>query len=227
MLELLLPFAFALGFAAFFNPCGLVILVAYITGYLKEGKTSGFLSSIFRGAYAGALASIGFILLFLVAGLVLSLPGLGAGELINEYISQITILLGIVLVIYGVGFYFGKFHLSISIKPGTGGKFSFLTFGAIFAIASLGCTLPLFLSVVVTSLLTTTLLEGLAVFFAYSIGMSVAMIGSTILIALSRETILRYIKKIMPYMNTLNSIVLVLVGLYLIYTRVTGNVPIF
>lgn len=55
------------------------------------------------------------------------------------------------------------------------------------------------------------------VFLAYASSMGVLMIAVSIAIGMSNETFVKWLRKIVPKMNIITSIVLIMAGSYLIY----------
>jgi len=91
---------------------------------------------------------------------------------------------------------------------------SMLLFGIGYGAASLGCTLPLFLTLVGASLsgggkITT--------FLAYGAGMAVVLMALSVLVALAREGAARAVRPLLPYMNRLAGLLLLASGGYLFY----------
>ena len=89
-----------------------------------------------------------------------------------------------------------------------------LLFGIGYGAASLGCTLPLFLTLVGASLsgggkITT--------FLAYGVGMAVVLMALSVLVALAREGAARAVRPLLPYMNRLAGLLLLASGGYLFY----------
>ena len=212
----LLSFAFLAGIFAFFNPCGMVVLISYISHYFKGAAERGFARNVLHGLSAGALATLGFITLFTIIGFAIVF----IGNSVKAAIPWITIVLGAGLVLLGIMILAKKNMGFLQIhtrKARSKGFVSFYEYGVLYALASLGCVLPIFLTVVVSSLATSGIIDGLIVFVAYSVGMGAVMIIATGALALSKKTLVDRIKNFLPLMNRLNAIILIAVGLYLIY----------
>jgi cytochrome c-type biogenesis protein len=94
---------------------------------------------------------------------------------------------------------------------------NFFLFGIGYSIASLSCTLPLFLLIVFQSLSAGGIKEGSIVFMAYALGMGSIMMAISIAISASNQTFIKWLRKIAPKMNIVTDIVLILAGSYLIY----------
>ena len=161
----LLALAFPAGVAAFFNPCGFIVLVAYVTNYLKEKNfKEGSWKAMVEGAKAGILATIGFVLLFVSVGMAFTFLGRGLALFIPQFIS----LVGVGLILLGIGYWFGKIYLSVPTATPTEKRPSFVFYGIFYAIASLGCVLPIFLAVLSASL-TESVQDAFLVFVTYAI----------------------------------------------------------
>ena len=100
----------------------------------------------------------------------------------------------------------------------------FFLFGIGYAIASLSCTIPIFLLVVFQGLSAGGVVQGSLVFFSYALGMGAVMTIISLAIAISNQAFVKWLKKLGPKMNIITSIVLILAGSYLIYYNlVTGK----
>jgi hypothetical protein len=89
-----------------------------------------------------------------------------------------------------------------------------LLFGIGYGAASLGCTLPLFLTLIGASLsgggkITT--------FLAYGAGMAVVLMALSVLVALAREGATRAVRRLLPHMNRIAGLLLLASGCYLFY----------
>jgi cytochrome c-type biogenesis protein len=89
-----------------------------------------------------------------------------------------------------------------------------LLFGIGYGAASLGCTLPLFLTLIGASLggggkITT--------FLAYGAGMAVVLMALSVLVALAREGAARAVRPLLPHMNRIAGLLLLASGAYLFY----------
>lgn len=213
---ILLSFAFLAGIVAFFNPCGMAVLISYISHYFKGAAEKGFARNILHGFAAGGLATLGFVTLFTVVGFAIVF----IGNSVRAAIPWITVFLGSVLIAIGILTLLKKNIGFLQIhtrKARSKGFLSFYEYGLLYALASLGCVLPIFLTVVVSSLATAGIADGLAVFLAYSAGMGAVMIIVTGALALSKKTLVEHIKNFLPMMSRLNALILIAVGLYLVY----------
>jgi cytochrome c-type biogenesis protein len=222
MIDAPLGIAFAAGLVATVNPCGFAMLPAYLSYFLGlEGQSGDAKASPARSLAVGGVVSLGFLLVF----------GL-AGVLINAGLSQLTDALPYFAIVVGVGLFFlgvamfRGFELTVALpkmQKGTGSRQwrSVFIFGVSYATASLSCTLPVFLLVVVGSLSTTSFVGGVATFLAYGFGMSLVLVALTVTLGAARGGLLRRLRVAMQYVNQASATMLVLAGIYIVWFWVT------
>jgi cytochrome c-type biogenesis protein len=228
-----LGFAFAAGMVATVNPCGFVMLPAFLTMYLTDqqgdsesGATARSLSqSLIKALYVSAALGAGFVLLFGGVGLAISS---GARSFITIF-PWVGFFLGFVMA--GLGAYLfagGKLYnnraQSAASRIGTASDTSvkgYFLFGISYAVASLSCTLPIFLGLISSSLATGGVVEATGQFLAYALGMTFVITVLTIGIAVFKGAMVNQIRRIMPYVHPISAGVLILVGGYLIFYWLT------
>ena len=214
-----LAYAFGVGMVATFNPCGFAMLPAYLSYFLGlEGEQDEAPdASILRALAVGASMTAGFLVVFGVLGLLLE-PALTT---INRRLPWVTILLGAVLLVLGVAMLAGR-TLSVRLpKFGRGPESrelsSVFLFGISYALVSLSCTLSLFTAAISTTVQDENLLIGILAFLAYGLGMGLVLMVITLAIALARQSLVKNLRKVLPYINRVSGALLVLAGLYVIY----------
>lgn len=221
--------AFSAGLVSFVNPCGFALLPVYITYYFKneELEKSTLWKRLFIGLIFGLMVSFGFVAIFSLIGFIVSYIGRG----LLKYVGWFDLFIGVLLVIIGFIFLFNlnaKINLSKITNFGEKLKsnklknkyLQFFFYGMGFAIASLGCTLPIFLLVVTTAIQQTGIANGIIIFLIYAAGMSFFMILFSLGVAFSKTIIEKTLKKWMPYIYKLGAVIVVIAGLYLIYNQV-------
>jgi len=233
----LIGFAFSAGAVAFLNPCGFAMLPSYVS-YFVESNRQQIISArsnsrlilvrrLTRGGLVGILVTAAFIATFGLAGIAISSLGIG----IAKFLPWIAVSCGIVIIGIGVAKVFGRtIHLNIPSPRGllytagsgnegekTPGFLNFFLFGIGYSIASLSCTLPLFLLIVFQGLSAGGIREGSIVFMTYALGMGSVMIAISLAISASNQTFVKWLRKLAPKMNLITSMVLILAGSYLIY----------
>jgi cytochrome c-type biogenesis protein len=101
-------FAFGVGMVAAVNPCGFAMLPAYLSLYLGAheegfGKRSS-MTRLLRALLVGATVSSGFVLLFGLAGLVISVGGsalLGVMPSLGIVFGGVLVLVGLWMLVGG------------------------------------------------------------------------------------------------------------------------------
>ena len=233
----LIGFAFSAGAVAFLNPCGFAMLPTYVS-YFVESNTHQIITShsnsrlilirrLTRGGLVGFLVTAAFIATFGLTGMAISSLGIG----IAKFLPWIAVSSGVVIIGIGIAKIFGRtINVNIPSPRGLlyttksrnehGKKLSFVNFflfGIGYSIASLSCTLPLFLLIVFQGLSAGGIREGSIVFMTYALGMGSVMIAISLAISASNQTFVKWLRKLAPKMNLITSIVLILAGSYLIY----------
>jgi threonine/homoserine/homoserine lactone efflux protein len=89
-----------------------------------------------------------------------------------------------------------------------------LAFGASYAVASLGCTLPLFLSVVAGRPNATS---GALTVLAYGLGMGLVLTTLALALALAREPLVQRLSAARRHVDRVAGALLVLAGAYLVW----------
>lgn len=188
------------------------------------------------GILIGIVITVVFVTIFGLTGLAISVAGTG----ITKYFPWIAVISGIVIIGMGIFNILGKtFHINIplpkgflsnNIDSGSDKDFEnkdnkikylkFFLFGIGYSVASLSCTLPVFLLVVFQGISTGGLIDGFLVFLIYALGMGIVMIGVSLAISISNQVFIRLMIKLSSKINFITSAVLIGAGLYLLYYNV-------
>ena len=207
------------------SPCGIAMLPAYVSIHLGE-KEEGFWarSSLRRGLRAlalGAMVTMGFVVFFGVMGIVLS----AGGQFLLPFIPWAAVVIGVVLIVVGIYLILGG-HVYTSLPARLAGRFTrngnmgirgFLVFGITYGIAALSCTLPIFLAVVGSVLATKGFTSGLLQFVSFALGMGFIITLVTIGSALFKESVNRWLKRLVPVVARLSGLLLIFAGGYILY----------
>jgi cytochrome c biogenesis protein CcdA len=179
--------ALGAGVVAFFNPCGFALLPSYIAYYLGS-RQSAFEERWWergrQGLVLGTIVSAGFFTVLLALGGVISV----VGTTIGAYFPWAVIFMGIGLIALAIFILWGH-ELSLpwttwtarTTRPNNANALFYYFYGIGYALASCGCTLPIFMIYVVNPTVTTDVLSGFLNFFAYASGMTMM----TLLLSLS------------------------------------------
>ncbi len=225
-----LGFAFGAGMVAAVNPCGFVLLPAYLALYLggreaERTRPSG-LVLLARAAHVGVTMSAGFTVLFAVAGLLL---GVAATALVRLF-PWVGLVVGVSVVALGARLSGGPMVYSSvgeRVADRLGGRArrrgadSYFIYGVAYGAASLSCTLPIFLAVVGSAFTSRDYVAAIGQFLLYAFGMGVVVIGLTLGVALFRDAVVTRARVAMRYVQPASAALLLIAGAYLIYYWLT------
>jgi cytochrome c-type biogenesis protein len=213
-MEIQFALAFTAGLVATVNPCGFAMLPAYLAYFVGvEGDESATgPSAVGRALFVGAVVSAGFLVVFGVAGLAITV----ALQTVVGALPWAAIVVGVGVIVLGIALLSG-WELQASLpKIGThrGGKRvgGLFIFGVSYAIASLSCTLPIFLVVVVGTVTQGSLLAGVATFLVYGLGMSMLLLVVTLGVALGQRGLVGWMRRSSRHVSRISGGVLVLAG---------------
>jgi cytochrome c-type biogenesis protein len=210
--------ALTAGMLATVNPCGLPMLPAYLSFFIAddaEDERSPF-AVVLRAGWVALCVSAGFLSVFAVAGGLVS----WVTHDVYEITPWITVAVGLVLVGLGVALLFGR-QVKVPIprldRGGrTRGLASMFVFGVSYAVASISCTLPVFLAQV-SSTLGADLGRGILVFAAFGLGMALVLVALSVSLAMARTEVVHALRRSLPIIGRLAGGFLVLAGAYLIW----------
>lgn len=210
-------YSFILGVMAAVNPCGFVLLPTYLVYYLgtelnreDENKTT----TLRRGLSVGMAVSSGFIGLFLIVGII----SRAFTTVISENAKYAALVIGIALVAMGIAMLFGwklpiaQPDVSMQRKRTTWNMF---LFGIVYAIASIGCTIGLLISVILGSINRHGFVSGVISIVLYGLGMGLLVTSLTVALAFARVGLVSTIKKSFKWFDKITAVFVVLTGLYL------------
>lgn len=208
----LLTASFAAGMVATVNPCGFAMLPAYL-GMIIGDRGSGRGSALL----IGASVSSGFVAVFLVFG-VLVASGLRA---IITWIPWLALVIGVGLIAIGIAELRGVhvFARLPGVKRASQNRsvLGLVGFGVSYGVASLSCTLPIFLSLVAGTVATGSLAESIAVFAAYGAGMSLVVIVLTLTLAAGRDRVVRAFRPISARLGVISGWIMIIAGVFIVW----------
>lgn len=212
-----LSYPFALGLAAAVNPCGFPMLPAYLSFFLGEDRAAQSALARVRVAVvsAGAVA-VGFVAVFALLGSVVEL----GVSVFMAWVPWVMIVLGALMVAFAAVRLAGHGRLALPHLR-LGGRErtvpSMVGFGASYAVASLTCSLPLFLAAVAGSFTRVGPARGLGSFVAYALGMAAILTVVTVAVAVARTSVVAALRRGGRYLDKAGSVLLLLAGAYLVY----------
>ncbi|MFQ5967829.1 MAG: cytochrome c biogenesis CcdA family protein [Acidimicrobiia bacterium] len=213
-----LSLAFTAGLVSTVNPCGFAMLPAYLSYFMGlDENADSARSPAIRGLATGLVVSGGFFLIFGLAGALLVV----GVRTVQSVIPWVALLVGVGVAGLGLVLLRGQYvNLRIpTIKRVSKDQSlsSVFLFGVSYAVASLSCTLPVFLSVVVGAFTTQSFIAGFAAFVSYGLGMSVVLMGITMALALGKDSLVRRLRGSARFVNRASGAILVLAGGFVVF----------
>jgi cytochrome c-type biogenesis protein len=216
-----LLYPFTLGLVAAVNPCGFPLLLVYLNFFVGEADDapSSAARRTARALVAGALATVGFVVLFGSIGIVTELGVSAAYDTTSLWARWLMVVFGVAMVVAGLLALFGR-SLRIrlpEIRPGVGLRrpVALFVFGVAYGVASIGCALPLFIGGVVGSFGRSGFVRGSSGFVAYAMGMGVLLTVMAVVIAVAGPAAARRIRVVSRAVPLVGASILVVVGAYL------------
>lgn len=153
----------------------------------------------------------GFLVVFGTVGLVWS----SISSVVAERLPWVTAVMGVLLVVLGIAMLLGfqpstRLPILVVAKGDVQVRSMFL-FGISYAIASLSCTIPLFVGLLGASF-ENSFGSGLAGFIAYGLGMGALVTVLTVAVAFARDGLILRLRRLMPYITRISGGLLVLAG---------------
>ena len=203
-----LGLAVGAGVATFFSPCAYALLPGYIGVYL--GVADRERRSLHHDAVRGVAAAAGVAL---VVGV--TIVGIAVvGERVQPLIGRVEPLTGGGLVVFGLLlFRDSAVGWHVPLPKQRRGLAGFGLFGAIYAVAAVGCVAPLFFGLVLTTL-QSGLRRTVVVLSAYGGTIALLLLGTTFAIGLGYELAELKLARLSIVGQRLGGGVLVLAGVF-------------
>ena len=221
-----LGFAFAAGMASAVNPCGFAMLPAYLGLYLGSNQEAQPTRQLGKALLVGLSVTAGFVVLFGTAGLIIAL---GARSAIVGILPWLGLGIGIILAVTGAWLVGGgKLYSGLAARaashigdPSRVSPKGYFLFGLSYGVASLGCTLPIFLTVVGTSLAVSDLGASFGQFLLYALGMGLVIMALTLGMAVAKGAMVGAVRKALPYVQPVGAWLMVIAGAYIVFYWLT------
>ncbi len=209
-------YSFIAGVLATVNPCGFVLLPTYLLYFLgmeSSNTDHSQRASLQRALLVAGSLSLGFISVFFTVALISRL----FTQWIQQHAKYAAFAIGISLVIAGVAMLAGWKPRFSTPNVANRGKTlrAMFTFGIIYAVASIGCTIGLLTSAIFGSVNVHGYVSGVISISLYGVGMSLTVTALTVALSFAHTGILHLLRKGLPYIDRVAAIFLVLTGMYL------------
>ncbi len=223
-------FAFAAGMVAAINPCGFALLPAYLTYFLgldaeaavgtdgdDPDQRPAATNPAWRALRVSAAMTMGFIAVFGVMGIIWS----RVSGVIGDRLPWVTLVLGIGLVVMGIAMIRGYSPVVGIPKLSLSGEgretWSVFLYGVSYAVASLSCTIGVFVATVTTTFDSQGFLDGVATFVAYGLGMGALVAILTVAVSFARVGIVSAMRRLLPYIGRISGVLMIIAGLFVAY----------
>jgi cytochrome c-type biogenesis protein len=234
----LLALAVIAGVASFFSPCAFPLLPSYLSFYAAARGDDDPSSRPARTLGLGLAAAVGVVSFTLILGAIICLLGAGAGQALSisgpepsQFVRWFRGGVGLILVALGVAQW-----LNANLKPGLADSLAWRTrpnrhsqkpaatlylYGLGYNAAGMGCTGPILAGLTVFAFTTGGFSAAITAFAVFALTMGGLMLLVSGLVASSQETLIQRLKAGTPYIKQVTSLLLVLVGLFNIFTALS------
>lgn len=205
-----LTFAFTAGIFSLLSPCGYALLPGYISYHL------GSELPVRKAILGGLLSLAGLATVFSCIGFVASI----ANVLLSQLIPLLELAAAIIIVFMGISILVKIRIPSISMQvkiPKQKGLIGLYVFGIAYGLASVGCSAPIFFSILAYAVAMEGFLSSTITFLVYTIGMGTPLILTSILVAEAKRLTIERVAKATSWLQKFSGIFLILVGIYLLY----------
>ncbi len=227
MSYILIYLAFSAGILSFLSPCSVGMIPAYIGYYIKSNEDKSW-KKIYLGLFRGIALALGFSTIFIIFSIIIFV----FGNIIINVIPMITIFIGIIIIFLGVSTFvnrglslniFHRFQSDIDKKiKKNNNMLSIYLFGLLYGLVSLGCSFPLFISVVFSTLIDKNYFSTLVVGLSYLSGVFLISLLLSFLLAISNTFIGDKLLKYRKFVNRIAGVIMILAGLYIIYYQLNS-----
>ena len=223
-----LTLAFSAGMAAAVNPCGFALLPAYLSYYLgletpvegtgTEADTPASMTrTIPRAVLVGSAMTAGFVVVFGIVGLFWS----SISSVVSSRLPWVTFAVGLLLVAGGIAMLFGM-NLAVrlpkvQLQSSNHDLWSVFAFGISYAIASLSCTIPIFISLLSATFRQESYAAGVAAFAVYGLGMGAIIVVLTLAVASARLGVIHLLRRALPHMERVSAVFMIIAGGFVAY----------
>jgi cytochrome c-type biogenesis protein len=225
-----LPFgyAFAAGMLAAVNPCGFVLVPAYLGTLLwTDGRVARW-RLLGRALGFSAAVTGGFVVLFVAAGLLLG----GLGSVVAFSLPWLGLVVGMLLVAAGALALSGVQSPSLAAGEQLAarlgdattlrGPLGYAAYGVAYGLASLGCALPVFLTVV-GGAMTQGVAAAVGLFILYGLGLAAVLSAAALVTAALGTSLVARLGRVRSLMPAAGAALLLLAGAYVTYYWLTAG----
>lgn len=220
-------YAFAAGMVASVNPCGFLLLPAYVAHHLgtqQEGyRERSWVGRVLRALALGLTVTLGVVAVLGLAGAIL---GAGARRLVGAF-PYVGVAVGVAMA--GLGAYLLASGRAVGLplagavraRPRRDLAGAFI-YGVAYGLGSLSCALPIFFVVVGAALASGTWLRAVGQFVSYALGMGAVLVAVTVGAALLGHAVDTWLRRLSGHVHRVGALFLLGAGGYLVYYWLVG-----
>jgi cytochrome c-type biogenesis protein len=202
------------------NPCSVPLLPAFLSYYLgaESERLPRARTGLLQGLLVGTLLTLGVVGVFTLIGL----PLVYGASRVTDAVPWLGLGAGAAAMLAGVVALAGR-GATIALPLGTRLRHDRrrwlrpVAFGVAYGVASLGCSLPVFLAFLASSLSVQGSGNALAVLAAYVAGIATTILALLVVATLLREGLGRRLAPIAARLHRVSGLLLLLAGGYLTY----------
>lgn len=209
-----LSLAFSAGLLAVLAPCSLPMLPSFVSYFLGSEENKGNWES---AIIFGFTTVAGFLTIFLAIGLLPSF----AINMLSSRIYLVTPFIGVILIFLGLGHLFTDTLSNIPVintaQPKGTGYRAFYLYGLGYGAASMTCSFPVFVLLVLQSATAGGFVSIISMFLSYGLGAAMILVPLSIALTYGREVFYQRLLAVLPHVKKINALILILAGAYMIY----------
>ncbi len=217
MESIYLTLAYSAGILAVLAPCALPMLPSFVSYYMNTENRENKLRSALG---FGVTTVLGFLTVFTVIGI---LPSFML-NIVSNKIDLVTPFIGAILIFLGLGHLFSDFFQNIPtlnlVSPKGTGYRAFYLYGLGYGAASMSCSFPVFILLVLQSTTAGGYTAIITMFISYGLGAATILIPLSVALTYSKEIIYEKLVQTLPHLKTVNGGILILAGVYMILTYI-------
>ncbi|MBI4451018.1 hypothetical protein HY642_03520 [Candidatus Woesearchaeota archaeon] len=222
------------GIAAFFSPCALTVMPAYVSHFLTGGLEKKRMSKtevFWKSLYLGLIGAAGIFVVNMVVGLVIAILG-AAAPFAKDPRQDVAIILGIrviagfLIAALGLATLFGK-GLRVPwihrLMARQGFTRSIFFYGILYNGAAIGCTGPIMLGLLLYAFANASFTGAITAFLVFAATMAVLMVALTLIAGIFKQALMPRLVAATPIIRTTAGIIMVVVGLAIALLTLEGN----
>ncbi len=211
-------YSFLTGIFAAVNPCGFVLLPAYLMYFLglDSAAPRSQRAGVQRALLVSAATSAGFMTVFIIVATISRVFTYA----IQDNAKYLSLVIGIALIVMACFMFTGWKPPFASPQIGSGAErkktfASMFGFGVAYAVASIGCTIGFLVSAIFGSFSANGFVSGVISVALYGVGMSLLVTALTVALAFANGGFVRVLRRGLKFIDRIAAVFILLTGIYL------------